>query len=322
VKADGQMKAIRLHGRGGPGQLVYEDAPTPAAGPGKVQVRVYAAGITPTELSWDATYENPDGSARIPSIPGHEFAGVVTATGAGVKDIEPGDTVYGTVDFFRDGSAAEYATVESDAMAPKPRTLDYAHAAGVPFSALTAWQALFEYGAVTPGQRVLIHGAAGAVGTYAVQLAHWSGAEVIATAAGRNAELLRDLGADQVIDYTTELFEDRIRDVDVVLDAVGGQTRERSWGVLSQDGILVTLAGPIPSDEAARQDKRGVFFTVKHNRAQLIQIGRLIDEGRLRPVVAAVLPLEHAREAFERGLGGHNRGKIVLEVAERWAAAG
>jgi len=161
------MKAIRLHARGGPDQLVYEDAPQPVLRPGDALVRVYATGITPTELTWDETYRNADGSPRIPTIPGHELSGVIESVPPGIRDLGPGDAVYGLADFPRDGAAAEYIAVRAANLSLKPRTLDHAHSAAVSLSGLTAWQALFTHGGLEPGQKVLIHGGAGGVGTYA-----------------------------------------------------------------------------------------------------------------------------------------------------------
>src|SRR5262249_24008188 len=181
-------------------------------------------------------------------------------------------------------------------------------------SALTAWQALFDHAALSAGQVVLIHAAAGGVGTYAVQLAHWRGAHVIGTARMENTDFLRDLGADEVIDYTAVPFEGKVRNVDVVLDAVGGETLERSWRVLRPGGTLVTLVSGASPEKAREYGVRGVFFIVKPNRAQLIEIARLIDAGSLRPIIEATFPLAKAREAFEHALRRHNRGKVVLET--------
>ena len=179
------VRAIRLHARGGPEQLVYEDAPLPDPAAGEALLRVYAAGITPTELTWSETYQTPDGHERLPTIPGHDVSGVVEALGPGVSDVSPGDAVYGLVAFPRDGSAAEYVAVRAADLAPKPRSLDHVHAAAVPLSALTAWQALFIHAGLAAGQRVLIHSAAGGVGAFAAQLARWRGAHVSATASAR-----------------------------------------------------------------------------------------------------------------------------------------
>src|SRR5437764_6800836 len=207
------VKAIRLHARGGPERMLYEDAPLPALAAGEALLRVYAAGITPTELTWSETYRTPDGRERLPTIPGHDVSGVVEALGTGVSEVAPGDAVYGLVAFPRDGSAAEYVAVRAADLAPKPRTLDHVHAAAVPLSALTAWQSLFLHAGLAAGQRVLIHGAAGGVGAFAAQLARWRGAHVSATASARHHEFLRELGVQTVIDYRTARFEEVLRDV-------------------------------------------------------------------------------------------------------------
>jgi NADPH:quinone reductase-like Zn-dependent oxidoreductase len=307
------MKAVRLH-LGGPERLVYEDAPHPTPGPGDALVRVHACAITRDELTWGTTYTNQQGGERLPTTPGHEISGVVEALGSDVTWPAVGAAVYGLTDFRRDGGAAEYMLVRAADLAAKPSTLSHVEAAAVPLAALTAWQALFDHAKLSRGQRVLIHAAAGGVGTYAVQLAHWCGAFVIGTARGANAPFLRDLGADDVIDYTVDRFEDKVSGVDLVLDAVGGDTLARSWGVVRKGGTLVTIADSASADTAARYSVRGVDFVVEPNCAQLIEIARLIDAGTLRPVVQETFPLRNARRAFERSAPGHNRGKIVLEV--------
>jgi len=310
------MNAVRLHRQGGPEQLTYEDAPKPAPGAADALVRVHACAITRAELSWGTTYTTREGVERLPTIPGHELSGVVEAVGAGARAPNVGDAVYALTDFWRDGAAAEYVVVRAADLAPKPKNLDHTQAAAVPLSALTAWQALFDHAGLTRGQSVLIHAAAGGVGTYAVQLAKGRGAHVIGTARAANERFLRDLGADEVIDYTAVRFEDRVKDVDIVLDSVGGDTLERSWGVLRKGGVLVPIADSAPPEQAARYGVRGVEFIVEPNRAQLIEIARLIETGALRVIVEATFPLAEARAAFERSLGGHNRGKIVLRVAD------
>lgn len=308
------MKAVRLHRRGGPEQLTYEDAPKPAAGPGDALVRVHACAITPTELSWGTTYTTRDGVERLPTIPGHELSGVVEAVSQDVGAPRVGDSVYALTDFWRDGAAADYVAVRAADLAPKPKKLSHTQAAAVPLSALTAWQALFDHAGLTRGQRVLIHAAAGGVGTYAVQLAKGRGAHVIGTARAANERFLRDLGADEVIDYSAVRFEDRVKDVDIVLDSVGGDTLERSWKVLRKGGVLVTIADSVPADKAAAYGVRGVEFIVEPSRAQLMEIARLIETGALHVIVEATFPLPAVREAFVRGLEGHNRGKVVLSV--------
>jgi NADPH:quinone reductase-like Zn-dependent oxidoreductase len=308
------MKAIRMHTQGGPELLAYEDVPKPSLQPGDALVRVIATSITKTELTWDETYRDCDGLPRIPTIPGHEFAGIVDAApqGAGVR---VGDAVYALSSFCRNGSAAEFIAIRGADLAPKPHSLNFEQAAAVPLAGLTAWQALFDHAQIEKGQRVLIHGAAGGVGTYAVQLARWKGAEVIATAAAKDHNFVRELGASKVIDYTHERFEEKVKDVDVVLDSIGGEVQERSWSVLRRGGILIGIVSPVPADKPTSLGVRGAFFIVEPNRTQLIELGRLIDKGILRVVVGALIPLARAREAFEQGLAGHMRGKIVLQVA-------
>jgi NADPH:quinone reductase-like Zn-dependent oxidoreductase len=309
----GTMKAIRIHRLGGPEALVYEDVPIPTLRPGDALVRVHAAGISPAEFTW-RIYETPDGRSRLPKIPSHEVSGVVAAVAPDVRGVGLGEAVYGLADSSRDGGAAEYVAVRSTDLAPKPRSLDHAAAATVPLSALTAWQALFDHARLTPGQRVLVHGAAGGVGSFAVQLARWRGAHVIGTASARNVDFVRTLGADEVIDYGATPFEAVVRDADVVLDSIGGAITERSWSVLRPGGLLVTILRQ-PAEWTAGRLARGVFFLVEPSRTQLIELSRLIDAGTIRPIVEAVLPLYQAREAYERGIRDHPRGKLVLAVS-------
>jgi NADPH:quinone reductase-like Zn-dependent oxidoreductase len=304
------MKAVRLHARGGPETLAYEDAPRPEPGAGEVLVRVHAAAVTPTEFQWVPTWTTRSGQARpFPLIPGHEFSAVVAEVGRDVTAPARGEAVYGLNDWFRDGAQAEFCVARADEVAAKPRSVDHVHAAAVPISALTAWQGLFDHARLAAGERVLVQGAAGGVGLFAVQLARWRGARVIGTASAHNRDFVRGLGADEVIDYRATRFEDAVRDVDVVFDKVGGETLARSWGVLRPGGRLVTVAA---SEETAGDSRtRAAFFIVQANREQLGAIARLIDEGRLRPVVDAVFPLAEARRAY-----GHRttRGKVVLSV--------
>ena len=309
------MKAIRMHTRGGHELLAYEDVPKPALETGDALVRVVATSITKTELTWDETYSDCDGRPRIPTIPGHEFAGIVDAVAPDAAGVGVGDAVYALSSFCRNGSAAEFIAIRAADLAPKPQSLNFDQAAAVPLAGLTAWQALFDHAQINKGQRVLIHGGAGGVGTYAVQLARWKGAEVIATASAKDRDFLRELGASEVIDYAHERFEEKVKDVDVVLDGVGGETQERSWGALRRGGILIGIASAVAAKKPASLGVRGEFFIVEPNRAQLIELGQLIDNGTLRVVVGGVLPLARAREGFEQASAGHKRGKIVLQVA-------
>lgn len=307
------MHAVRAHERGGPEVLVYERVPLPLLESGEVLVQVRAVGITPSELTWNI-WERPDGTSRLPVAPGHEVAGVVVAVAPDVFDVTAGIAVFGLVAFDCPGAAAEYAVVRATDLAPMPRSLSFAQAAATPLSALTAWQALVEHGHVRAEQRVLIHGAAGGVGTFAVQIARHLGAYVIGTASARDAAFLHRLGCEKVIDYTAQYFEDAVRDVDLVLDTVGGDTTMRSRDVLRPGGMLVTIAAPLPPGWSAGRDVRGLFFVVQPNREQLMHLTRLIDQGIITPVVEAVVPLSDARGAYERGLHHHPRGKLVLHV--------
>jgi NADPH:quinone reductase-like Zn-dependent oxidoreductase len=308
------MKAIRIHGRGGPDHLVYDEVPEPHPGPGEVLVRVAASGIIVNELTWDETYQTETGEPRPLPIPGRDLSGVVAEVGADVTDVTVGDAVYAMLAYGRDGAEAEYTIVRPSELASKPRTLDDVQAAAVPLSALTAWQALFIHAKLSKGQRVLIHGGAGGVGTYAVQFAHWAGAHVLATASASNADFLRDLGADLVIDYATTRFEDVAHDLDVVFDLVGGDTLKRSWQVVREGGVLVSVVSPPPTEQAPRPGVRFAWFIVEPSGEQLRQIGGLLDAGQVRPIVDQVFPLTEARQAYDAGRQGHPRGKIVLTI--------
>jgi NADPH:quinone reductase-like Zn-dependent oxidoreductase len=306
------MNAIRLHSRSGPAGFAFEEAPTPAPRSGDILVRVHAAGVTPTELQWAPTWTTETGAPRpFPIILGHEFSGEIGALGPGVTDLREGDAVFGMNDWFGDGALAEYCLARAGDVAPKPRAVDHVAAAVTPISALTAWQGLIERAHLAAGQRVLIQGAAGGVGVFAVQLARSRGAHVIGTASTSNLDFVRDLGADEVVDHRTTRFEDVVRDVDVVFDTVGGETLARSWDVLRPGGTLVTIAASEERTPAPRV--RDAFFIVEPNRAQLGEIARLIDAGALRPVVGGVFPLAEARRAFEAKAP---HGKVAVRVRE------
>jgi NADPH:quinone reductase-like Zn-dependent oxidoreductase len=314
------MRAVRAHRRGGPEQLVYEVVPRPEPGPGEVLVAVHAASITSSELTWGATWTDspePGGRDRTPIIPSHEMSGVVAALGPGVTEAEVGDEVYGLIPFVRNGAAAEYVTVPADILAAKPATVDHDAAAAVPLAALTVWQALVDHASLRAGQHILIHGAAGGVGSFAVQIAAALGARITATAGGRDRDFVTKLGAHEVVDYANERFEDHVDGVDVVLDMVGGETQARSWSVLRPGGVLVSVVAPPDARQAAAHGVRGVFFIVEPNRAQLETIARLIETGRLTPAVDRVVSLADTRAAYEALQTEHRRGKVVIHVAER-----
>lgn len=307
------MKAIRLHRVGGAESLRYEEAQKPVPKDDQVLVRVHATAVTPTELLWYPTFHTPQGGSRdFPIILGHEFSGVVEAFGPACAGVEVGQSVYGLNDWFMDGAQADYCLTDSASVAPKPLTLDHVHAAVIPISALTAWQALIDRAHLAKGQRVLIHGGAGAVGSFAIQLARMQDAHVMTTVSAANRAFVTALGADEVIDYRTTPFETCVRDIDVVLDTVGGETRDRSWNVLKPGGQMVTVAAESEGARDVRAQK--AFFIVKPNRVQLVEIARQIDDGILRPIVGEVFPMEAFRQAYE-----HKplRGKHVLRVAAR-----
>jgi NADPH:quinone reductase-like Zn-dependent oxidoreductase len=306
------MRAIRLHQVSGSEALLYEDAPKPSPKGNEVLVRVHATAITPTEFAWYPTFHTPEGGARpFPVILGHEFSGVVDAIGPACMGVQVGDLVYGLSDWFIDGAQADYCLTVPTNIAPKPPSLDHTQAAAVPISALTAWQALIDRAQLSQGQRVLVHGAAGGVGSFAVQVACHKKAHVIATASKANADFVTALGADEVIDYQSTPFETVVRDVDVVLDTVGGDTRNRSWGILSKGGRLVTIAAD--AERLTQPRVRDAFFIVEPNQVQLIEIARLIDAGVIRPIVGAVFAMEDFRQAYEQK---PVRGKHVLRIAE------
>jgi NADPH:quinone reductase-like Zn-dependent oxidoreductase len=266
------------------------------------------------ELTWSATYTTREGADRLPSIPGHDLSGTVERVAPGVTNVRPGEHVYALTDFFRDGSAAELIAVRAEDLSTKPAGLDHAQAAAVPLSALTAWQAFFDHAGLTRGQRVLIHGASGGVGTYAVQLARWCGAHVIARARTADADFLRGLGAAEVFDDAVTRFEDVVREVDVVLDTVGGDTLARSWRVLRRGGVLVSVATNEFGDDPAKHGVRAVFFIVKPSGPQLAQIRQLCDSGQVVPVIDLTFPLEKMGEAYRTFARTRHRGKSVLVV--------
>ena len=275
-------------------------------------VRVHAAAVTPTELTWLPTWTVRTGEPRrFPIILGHEFSGTIAAVGGGVKDVAVGDPVYGLNDWFGDGAQAEYCVARAAGVTWKPRSVDHVSAAATPISALTAWQGLIVRSHLAAGQRVLVHGAAGGVGVFAVQLARWRGAHVIGTASANNVALVRALGADEVIDYRTRRLEDVVHGLDVVFDTVGGDTLRRSWGVLRPGGRLITIA----ASEEGSQDERtqAAFFIVEPRRAELEEVARLIDYGEVRPVIGAEFPLADALLAYRHKPA---RGKVVLRVGD------
>ena len=297
------MRAMRASGPD-PASLACETIPVPEPGPDELLVEVQATAVTADELTWPESW---------PAIPCHDLSGVVAAAGPGVEGWSPGDEVYGLVGFDRPGAAADYVTASVAELAPKPSAIDHLAAAAVPLGALTAWQALHEHARLQPGQHVLVHGGAGGVGAYAVQLAALHGARVTATAAARNHAFVTGLGADQVLDYSGR-FEDHVRDVDLVVDPVGGDTTARSWPVLRTGGTLVAIAEEPDPGHAGRADVHGVYFVVRPDAGQLRELASLIDNQRLRPVASLVFGLSDLPEAFRAQRGTRPPGKVVVSV--------
>jgi NADPH:quinone reductase-like Zn-dependent oxidoreductase len=306
------VKAIRLYGSRGSERVVLEEVPIPEIGAGEVLVRVHATAITPGELQWYPTLHTPKGDPRSQQILSHEFSGVIEEIAPGLKGLERGDAVYGLNNWFIDGAAAEYCISTPVEIAPKPRTIDHLQSAVVPISGLTAWQALFEHGKLEAGQKVLIHGGAGGVGSFAIQLAAWKDALVATTVSGTNAEFVRNLGANQVIDYQKSNFEEAVRDADLVLDLVGGETLMRSFKAIKKGGRVVTVATNAESSEDPAIKE--AFFVVETKREQLFELTKLIDAGKIRPIVSEVFPFERADQAYFPIKKKAAPGKSVLRV--------
>jgi NADPH:quinone reductase-like Zn-dependent oxidoreductase len=310
-----EMTALRAHRRGGPEQLVLERAPRPELAAGEVLVAVHAAGITFDELTWEETWTR-DGVSRVPVIPSHEVSGVVEAVAADVSDFAPGAEVYGLIGFDRDGAAAEFVAVPAADLATKPSTVSHVVAAALPLAGLTALQALVDHAAVQPGETVLVHGGAGGVGLLTVQLAALLGAQVTATVRSGTANLLRGCGARRVIDVRSEAFDESGARYDVVIDTVGGQMLERSFGVLRRGGRLVTLSAPPPVGRAGEFGVTATFFIVASNRDQLDELAALVDDDRLHVAIAQTFRLDQGREAYESRGAGRHAGKTVLIVRD------
>jgi NADPH:quinone reductase-like Zn-dependent oxidoreductase len=291
-------RAVRLRAPGKPQDVVVDEAPRPRPTDDEVLVRVHAAAITRDELTWPVD--------RLPAILSFELSGVVAETGSAVEGLDVGDEVFALATFHRDGVAAEFTAQPADLLVARPRTVGHAESAAIPLPALTAWQGLFDHGRLTEGERVLIHGAAGAVGRFAVQLARTHGAHVIGTASAASLATGGELGADQAVDAATWREQD-LGDVDLVFDTVGGERLRRSDEVIGPGGRIVSVSEPPPGD--------GVFFIVEPHREQLTSIAKLVDAGDLQVPAVEVFPLAWAREAVARSLEPSGHGKIVLDVA-------
>ena len=307
------MKAIRIHQYGGPEVLAQVEMQRPTPGPDELLIKVHAASVNPFDWKVRAGYMKEFFPLTFPATLGWDVSGTVEEVGADVTRFKRGDEVYTRLE--AGGGYAEYAVARETIVAMKPRTSDHVQAATVPTAGLTAWQALFEVAQLRAGQKVLIHAAAGGVGNFAVQLAKAKGAYVIGTASSRNLSFLSELGVDEPVDYQKTRFEDAVRDVDVVLDTIGGETQERSFKVLKKGGILVSLVQPPSQELATKFGVRALFYGSHGSSSDLAEIAKLIDDGKVKTFVDTVLPLAEARRAHELSETGHARGKIVLKVA-------
>ena len=308
------MKAAVAHEYGGPEVLKFEDVPRPRPKEDEALVRVIASGVNPADpLTLSGKYAREFGT-HLPLIPGYDIAGIVEKVGANVTKLKVGDAVYGYPTFG--GGWADYVTVREWEVAAKPRSLNFVEAAAIPMGALTAWQALLDVAKLQSGQTILIHGASGGVGSFAVQIAKSHGARVIATASTANQDLLKQLGADLAIDYTKTRFEDVARDVDAVLDPVGKETLARSYGVVKKGGIVMSLVALPDRAELKKHGIRGAAISVHPDATDLTEIAHLIDAGKMKPIVTQVLPLSEAIAAQQQAATHHTRGKVVLRIAD------
>lgn len=313
-RAPSQMRALRMHAYGGSEVFRLEQAPVPTPSSGHVRIRIHAASVNPIDWKIRSGKLQKNFPVELPYIPGRDVAGTIDAVGPGVTQWKVGDRVFAVLD---GGGLAEYVIAAAADVALKPVKLSFEEAAGIPTASLAAWRTLIEGVDIKQGQRVLIHGGAGGVGSTAVQLAHWRGADVIATASERNHDYLKSLGADEVTDYRNTRFEDVVKDADVVLDTVGGDTLQRSYGVLREGGTLLSIAG---SPWAQTCTERKILCPdwgakrPEYAGEQLTQLGRLFESGALKMTIEAVFPLTEAAKALELSEAGRARGKIVVRI--------
>lgn len=312
------MKAVLIDSYGGVDKLVLKDVPMPIPGDDEILMRVLAAGVNPADTkiregnAFASLYRDP-----FPLILGWDASGVIEEVGKNVTTFKPGDAVFGMIGFpYEGGAYSEFIVVRQDEVALKPKSLDHIEAAALPLAALTAWQALFDAADLKTDDKVLIHAGAGGVGHLAIQMARWRGAYVISTCAKRDIDFLKEIGANEAIDYQTQSFEELVHEADVVIDSVGGETQDRSWQVLKKGGILVTIMEPPPKGKAEEYGVRGIRVFVERNTDDLSEIAKLASEGLLTPHIYKVFSLSEAKKAHELIEKGETRGKIVLKIAE------
>lgn len=307
------MQVIRVHQYGGVEQLRLEQAQRPQPQADEVLIRVHAAGVHAADWKIREGLFKDFRPMQFPYVPGQSVAGIVEEVGPDVVTLRQGDAVFGQ---SAKGTYAEYTTTSVDTLALKPASLSFEEAATIAGGATTAWQALFEHGKLQAGQRVLILGAAGGVGAYAIQFARWKGAQVVGTTSTANRDFVHSLGAETVIDYTSTPFEQVVHDVDLVLDTVGGETLERTWNVLRRGGTLISIASPPSQEKARKLGIHATFFTGRTSHALLRVLAQLIGEGQVKAIVGRTFPLNEIRQAHELSQSGHGRGRIVLHIAD------
>ena len=305
------MKSIRIHSYGDSGEMKVEDSVRPRPNDEEVLVRIRAAGVNPVDWKIRAGQMRQFIPKSFPFTLGQDLAGEIAETGKNATEFKAGDEVFG----FGSGSYAEYAVARQNEIALKPRSVDFTTAAAIPTACLTAYQALVDVAEVAKGQSVLIHGAAGGVGSFAVQIARWKGARVVATAAAEDASYLKGLGVEQVIDYQSERFEDRAGNPDIVIDLIGGDTLNRSYSIVKKGGIIVSTVGQADQGKAAKTGARAVNIVMKRSSEELAEIAKLVDQGIVKPRMDKVLPIDEARRAHDLNQTGKTHGKVVLRVA-------
>ncbi len=310
------MKAAVLHEHGGPEVLKYEDAPRPEPKDDEVLVKVIAAGVNPVDTYVRQGMRSKSGTDNGPMIIGYDIAGIVEKTGAGITKFKVGDAVYAYLPIARGGGYAEFAIAKEGEMSLKPKNIDFEKAAAVPLAGTTAWQALIDTAKLERGQTVLIHGGSGGVGSFAVQIAKARGAKVIATASTANQDLLKQLGVDQPIDYTTTKFEDVVKEVDVVLNTVRGDTLRPSYGVVKKGGIIVSITDEPDPAECAKHGIRGSRLMAHPDARAIEELTKLIEANKITPIVSETFPLQDVAQAHQQMETHHTRGKIVLKIAQ------
>ncbi|HVK56175.1 MAG TPA: NADP-dependent oxidoreductase [Burkholderiales bacterium] len=310
------MKAVRIHEYGDANVLRYEEAPMPKVAPDEVLVRVVAASVNPVDWKIREGYLKQMIPYPLPLTLGWDVSGVIESVGAEVSRFKIGDAVFSRPDIKRNGAYAEYIAIREKEIAHKPNTISHVEAASLPLAGITAWEALFTISKLAAEQRILIHAGSGGVGSLAIQLAKTQGAYVIATTSGKNRALVESLGADEVIDYRTQRFAEVVKNVDVVFDTIGGEVQELSWSVLKPGGILVSIISPPSNEKAKSLGVRGAFLFIEPNAPVLTQLAKLVDSGKLRPVIGAEFALEDIAEAHALSQSGRAVGKIVLYVGQ------